>query len=298
MNLLMALLYYLIIVPISLLPFPLLYLFSDFLFLVIYYITPYRKKLVLDNLRRSFPEKQEHELKVIRRHFYRHFCDLIVESLKTFTSSPASIRKRVELVNLELIDRLYREGKSVILATGHYANWEWPAITLPFHSEHTATGIYKKLSNRFFDLRLQQSRSRFGLKLMSTKEVASFFASHEKQLCTYGFINDQSPSDPRRGHWMKFLNQDTCMLMGVESYAVKYDFPVVYVMITKKRRGFYRLEYRMISEHPLNEPKYAITEACARMNESIIRKEPAFWLWTHRRWKHKRVTGSELRTSS
>jgi len=289
-----ALLYYLFILPISLLPFQLMYRLSDFFFLVVYYLIPYRKQLVLENLRRAFPEKSEKELLVIRRRFYRHFCDLVVESLKTFTASPKSIRNRVELVNLELIDRLYREGKSVILATGHYANWEWPAITLPYHSDHTATGIYKKLSNPFFDRRLQRSRSRFGLKLMSTKEVAQFFSDHDEELCTYGFINDQSPSDPRRGHWMKFLNQDTCMLMGVESYAVKYDFPVVYVMITKKKRGYYRLEYRLVSEQPRTEQKYAITEACARINESIIREEPAYWLWTHRRWKHKRPSTNSV----
>jgi KDO2-lipid IV(A) lauroyltransferase len=283
-----ALLYYIFILPVSLLPFPLLYLLSDFLFVVLFYLLPYRKRLVLENLRRSFPEKSDAELLQIRRRFYRHFCDMVVESLKTFTASPASIRARVELVNLELIDRLYKDGKSVILATGHYANWEWPAITLPYHSAHTATGIYKKLSNPFFDGKLQRSRSRFGLKLMSTREVAQFFSAHEKELCTYGFINDQSPSDPRRGHWMEFLHQDTCMLLGVETYAVKYDFPVVYVMITKKRRGYYRLEYRLVSEHPRQEPQFAITEACARINEAIIREEPAYWLWTHRRWKHKR----------
>ncbi|MFM2206354.1 MAG: hypothetical protein RL213_329 [Bacteroidota bacterium] len=283
-----ALLYYLLILPVSLLPFPLLYLLSDFLFIILFYLLPYRKRLVLENLRRSFPEKGEKELLQIRRRFYRHFCDMVVESLKTFTASPASIRARVELVNLELIDRLYKDGKSVILATGHYANWEWPAITLPYHSAHTATGIYKKLSNPFFDRKLQRSRSRFGLKLMSTREVAQFFSTHEKELCTYGFINDQSPSDPRRGHWMEFLHQDTCMLLGVETYAVKYDFPVVYVMITKKRRGHYRLEYRLVSEHPRKEPQFAITEACARINEAIIREEPAYWLWTHRRWKHRR----------
>jgi KDO2-lipid IV(A) lauroyltransferase len=288
MRIFSALLYYGLIIPISLLPFWVLYRISDLMFLIIYYLLPYRKKLVLENLRRSFPEKQEKELLVIRRAFYRHFCDLVVESLKTFTASPAAIQKRVELINLELLERFYQEGKSVILATGHYANWEWPAITLPFHSSHTATGIYKKLSNRFFDDKLQRSRSRFGLKLMSTKEVQHFFVRHEKELCTYGFINDQSPSDPRRGHWIKFLNQDTCMLMGVEAYAVKYNLPVAYAVITKKKRGYYRYEYKLITDQPGATEKYTITEACARMNESIIRNTPAYWLWTHRRWKHKR----------
>lgn len=287
-----ALLYYLVIYPISLLPFPLLYGLSDVLFLLFYYVIPYRKKLVMDNLRRSFPERSDVELRKIRRRFYRHFGDLVMESLKTFSASPAAIRKRVDLVNLELLERFFQEGRSVILVSGHYANWEWPAITLPFHSSHTATGIYQPLTNPFFNRRLQSSRSRFGLKLMATKEVQRFFAEHENELCTYGFINDQSPSDPRRGHWMRFLNQDTCMLMGVESYAVKYDMPVVYAMITQVKRGYYRLEYRLVAEHPRQCAKYEITEACARINESIIREMPALWLWTHRRWKHKRPSDS------
>jgi KDO2-lipid IV(A) lauroyltransferase len=283
-----AIVYYLILIPVSLLPFPLLYLFSDIIFLLLYYVSPYRKKLVLDNLRKSFPEKSEAELKLIRKKFYRHFCDLVVESLKTFTASGAAIQKRVKLVNPELVEQFYSKGKSVILVTGHYANWEWPALTLPYLSSHTATGIYKKLSNPFFDLRLQRSRSRFGLKLMSTREVQQFFADHSDKLCTYGFINDQSPSDPKRGHWLKFLNQDTCYLLGVETYAIKYDLPVIYTAIRKVKRGHYSITYQVVTESPLATEAFEITEACARINESIIREEPAYWLWTHRRWKHAR----------
>ena len=283
-----AFVYYLILIPISLLPFPLLYLFSDIIFLLLYYVSPYRKKLVLDNLRKSFPEKSEAELKLIRKKFYRHFCDLVVESLKTFTASENGIQKRVQLVNPELVEQFYSKGKSVILVTGHYANWEWPALTLPYLSSHTATGIYKKLSNPFFDLRLQRSRSRFGLKLMSTREVQQFFADHSDKLCTYGFINDQSPSDPKRGHWLKFLNQDTCYLLGVETYAIKYDLPVIYTAIRKVKRGHYSITYKVVTESPLTTAAFEITEACARINESIIREEPSYWLWTHRRWKHAR----------
>lgn len=288
MRFLSPLIYYLLILPVSLLPFPLLYGLSDFLFLVFYHLTPYRKKLVLENLKRSFPEKSQKELESIRRDFYRHFGDLVVESIKTFTASRKSIERRVRLENVELLESLYRQGKSVILASGHYANWEWPALTLPFHSSHTATGIYKKLSDPFFDKLLQRSRSRFGLKLMSTREVNSFFQDHAETLCTYGFINDQSPSDPRRGHWTKFLNQDTCLLMGVETYAKKYDMPVVYADIRKERRGHYSLTYRLVTAEPLKTREFEITEACSAINESIIREQPAYWLWTHRRWKHRK----------
>lgn len=291
LRLLSALLYYLILLPVSLLPYPILYGLSDGLFLLLWYVLPYRKRIVLNNLRNSFPEKTEREIRRIARDFFAHLCDLIVESLKTFSASPAAIRKRVQLMNPELLEKFYREGKSLILVTGHYANWEWPAITLPFHSSHIATGIYKKLSNPFFDELLRKTRARFGLKLMSTREVAEFFEAHHEECCTYGFINDQSPSKPSKGYWTRFLSQDTCVLLGAENYAMKYDFPVLYGMITKVGRGKYRLEYRVISEHPAGEPRFAITEACVRINETIIRSQPEYWLWSHRRWKHRRDEG-------
>jgi len=284
-----ALLFYLVIIPISLLPFPLLYALSDFTFLLLYHVVPYRKKISLQNLHNSFPEKSEEEINRICKKFYRHFSDLIFESLKLFTASEQSIQKRVKLVNGELLNDYFRKGKSLVLATGHYANWEWPAATLALHSAHTGTGIYQKLNSKFFDKKLRQTRARFGVKLMSTREVATFFEEHRNELCTYGFINDQSPSDPTRGHWMKFLNQDTCMFLGVEKYSVKYDYPVLYGMITKEKRGYYRLEYKVVSDKPSATVEYEITEACARINESLIRSAPEYWLWTHRRWKHKKI---------
>ncbi len=284
-----AIFFYLIILPISWLPFPILYGVSDFTFVLLYYVFPYRKKIVLQNLRNSFPEKSEEERKKICRKFYHHFCDLIYESLKIFSASEQSILKRVELANPELLEAYYKQGKSLVLATGHYANWEWPAVTLPFHSSHTGTGIYQKLSSKFFDFKLRQTRARFGMKLMSTREVAIFFEEHTNELCTYGFINDQSPSDPKKGHWMKFLNQDTCIFLGVEKYAVKYDYPVLYGMITKLKRGHYRIEYKLVSDQPSTSHPFEITEACARLNEQLILAQPEYWLWTHRRWKHSKI---------
>jgi KDO2-lipid IV(A) lauroyltransferase len=282
-----ALLFYLIILPISWLPFPLLYGLSDFLFFIFYYLTPYRKNVVRKNLRLVFPEKNNNELKIIEKRFYRHFCDVIVETLKLFSASQKSIEKRVQLVNAGLLDDYYNKGKSLILVTGHYANWEWPAVTLPSHSRHRGTGIYQRLSNKFFDKKLRQTRAQFGMELMSTKEVAEFFENHTNEICSYGFINDQSPSDPKKGHWINFLGQPTCMLTGAERYAVKYDYPVLYGAITKIRRGYYRIEYIPVSDHPSSSKNYFITEQCAGINERLIKDDPAYWLWTHRRWKHK-----------
>ncbi len=287
-DIISALLFYIIILPISWLPFPLLYGLSDILFFIFYYIFPYRRKVVLQNLRSSFPEKPEAEIRKIEKEFYRHFCDVLVETIKLFSASQNAIESRIQLVNPELLDEYFTKGKSLILVTGHYANWEWPAVTLTSHSKHKGTGIYQRLSSKFFDKKLRQTRARFGMELMSTREVADFFESHQNQLCAYGFINDQSPSDPKKGHWMKFLNQPTCMLTGAERYAVKYNYPILYGAITRIKRGHYRIEYIPVSDSPASEKSFFITEKCAMINESIIRKDPAYWLWTHRRWKHKK----------
>lgn len=265
-----------------------MYALSDFTFLIIYYVFPYRKKVVMKNLRNSLPDKTEAELKIICRNFYKHFCDIIFESLKTFTESSEALLKRVELKNVALLEEYYKKGKSLILVTGHYGNWEWPAMTLPYHSSHTGTGIYQKLSNPFFDKKLRSTRARFGMKLMSTKEVATFFEEHTNTLCTYGFINDQSPSDPKKGHWMKFLNQDTSTFLGVEKYAVKYNYPVIYGVIKKTKRGHYLLDYRLVSDNPTTARPFEITETCTRINEASILADPQYWLWTHKRWKHKK----------
>ncbi len=286
-NILAALLYYLFLIPISLLPFRVMYFVSDVFFIIIYYIFPYRKKLVEKNLRNSFPDKTEIEIAYITKEFYKHFCDIVFETLKVFTASQATLNKRVTLENTRILNDYYLKGKSVILVTGHYANWEWPAVTLPNHSKHKGSGIYSTLSNKFFDKKLRSTRARFGTQLMSTRSVAEFFEDTKNQCYTYGFINDQSPSKPEKGVWMKFLNQETCMLLGAEKYAVQYNYPVVYGKITKIRRGYYKLVYELVSDNPATEKQFSITEKCALINEKLITAQPQYWLWTHRRWKHK-----------
>ncbi|MBK5285422.1 MAG: lysophospholipid acyltransferase family protein, partial [Bacteroidia bacterium] len=169
-----------------------------------------------------------------------------------------------------------------------YANWEWPALAFIRHSSHKSLGIYKPLNNKFFDLKLQQTRSKFGLTLMAVREVAQYFEEHKDIACSYGFIFDQSPSNPAKGHWMKFLNQDTVVLTGVERYARQYNFPVLYGKITREKRGMYRIEYELITDTPQQTKTGEITEANMRVNEKLILSAPEFYLWTHRRWKHKR----------
>jgi KDO2-lipid IV(A) lauroyltransferase len=284
-----AILYYLVLKPISLLPFPILYAFSDFFFFIIYYLTPYRKKVVTENLKRSFPDKSDKEIAGIQKKFYRHFCDLIFETLKLFSASQQSISKRIKLLNPEFLDKYYAKGKSIVLASGHYANWEWPAITLSLHSKFKGSGVYSRLSNKFFDRKLRQTRAAFGTELFTNKEVSDFMEARLDKMYLFGFINDQSPSNPARGHWATFLNQPTCMLLGAEKNAVKYDLPVVYAAVRKVKRGFFSLEYITVSDNPRAEKEFYITEECQRINEGLIMTEPEWWLWTHRRWKHKHI---------
>ncbi len=287
-NFISAIFYYLFLLPVSWLPLPVLYGLSDFLYFFIYKLFGYRKKVVYENLRNSFPEKSEKELKIIMDKFYSHFCDVVVEGLKSFSISEKQLQKQVEPVNTALIQKYYEQNKSVILCTGHYANWEWPAVAFIRHSSHHALGIYLPLKNKFFDQKLQDTRSKFGMTLMSVREVAQYFEDHKNEPCSYGFIFDQSPSNPIKGHWMKFLNQDTSVLTGVERYAVKYDFPVIYGKIIKLARGKYRITYELVTDSPQQTKENEISEAIMHINEKIILSAPEFWLWTHRRWKHKK----------
>ncbi len=282
------LLYYLFIIPISLLPFPLLYLLSDFLFFIFYSLLGYRKKIVVSNITNSFPEKSKQEVNEITKLFYKHFCDVIVESLKSFTISDAQISKRMILKNPELLNSYYDKKQSVILAGGHYNNWEWIAVALDKQMKHQSIAIYKTLSNKFFDEKMRSTRGKFGLLMVSTKLVAETFSKFKNELTATIFAIDQSPSNPKKCYWMNFLNQDTPVLFGTEKFSKDYNQPVLFGTITKVKRGFYQIAFETVTDNPTNTAHGYITETTTKLLEAEIIKAPQYWLWTHRRWKHKR----------
>jgi KDO2-lipid IV(A) lauroyltransferase len=279
--------YYILILPLSLLPYPLLYLLSDIIFLIMYRVIGYRKEVVFTNLKNSFPNKSKQELKKIMSDFYRHLCDIIMESVKGFTISEKQLRKRLIIKNPEFSNYFADKRQSIIFVGGHYNNWEICAQAFAMYSNHKCIGIYKPLSNAFINDKIYTSRSKYGMHLISMKQTKkSFEDGDEPKAIVFG--SDQNPANPKRAHWVQFLNQDTGVLFGVERYAKEYDWPVVFVSIRKAKRGYYEVEYSLVTDNPNEEPHGKITEDFTKRLEQDIINQPQYWLWSHKRWKHKR----------
>ena len=291
MNMQSRLLYYCVIIPISRLPFPLLYGLSSFVYLILYKVVGYRKKVVLGNIQRSFPEKTAKEHQEICDKFYSHFCDLILESIKTFTISEKQVLKRVVCKNPELINKYFDQKRSVIIAGGHLSNWELFAVAIDTLIKHKTIGIYKPLTNKYFDAKMRNTRSRFGLYMISTKIVKQVYEEEKNNLTATIFAIDQSPSNANNCHWMTFLNQDTGVLFGTEKFAKEYDQPVLYGRINKEKRCYYSFELFETVDHPKETETGELTEMVTRLLEKDIIATPQYWLWSHKRWKHKRPAG-------
>lgn len=273
---------------ISLLPFPLLYLLSDGVYWLLFRVIGYRRKVVLTNLRNSFPERTEAEIQVIADRFFRWFCDLTLETLKTLTISPEEVRKRVEFKNIDLLRQFAREGRSVILVLGHYGNWELAGARYSQEKDIPQLYvIYHPLQNKHFDRLLYHMRTRHGTKLYTMRETSKAMIRDKDMLTATAFIADQTPS-PDRAWWTNFLNQDTPVFLGTESLARKLGQPVVYIHIARPRRGHYLMRAEPLVPLPRDTRDGEITEAHTRRLERDIREHPEIWLWTHRRWKHQR----------
>ncbi len=265
-----------------------LYWLSDFAFFMMYHVIGYRKKIVLNNIKNAFPEKTEKEHLYIAKAFYKHFCDLVLEGLKGFTISKKQINQRFKMLDTQIVDDLYKKGKDVVFVGGHYNNWEMLALGIGMELNHKMVGIYKPLSNTFFDEKMRISRERFGLVLCPMKRVKNYMEEDLGEPKGVIFAIDQSPSNSKRALWMNFLNQDTAMFYGAEKYAKDFDVPVVYAVINKVKRGHYEATMKLITDKP-NETEYGeIIKIAHQYLEEDIRKAPQYWLWTHRRWKHKR----------
>lgn len=274
---------------ITLLPLSVLYLFSDLLYYILYYVIKYRRVVVNTNLKNSFPEKKEEELRSIEKKFYRHLADLIIETLKLTHMSKNEQNKRFTYSNLDIIYKLNEAKRDVIAVLGHYNNWEWPTL-LPYYLRYTTIIIFKPLQNRYFNDFMNHQRSKFGIVLTPTSHVIRDILDFKrKNINTLSiFISDQIPSKGDIKYWTTFLNQDTAVFTGAGKIAAKYDMAIVFFHIQKVKRGHYNLDIELLHDHTKGLSENEITETHVRRLEEIINEKPEYWIWSHRRWKHKK----------
>ncbi|WP_242134704.1 lysophospholipid acyltransferase family protein [Aestuariivivens marinum] len=288
----MQFLIYILVYPflwfISVLPFRLLYILSDIVFILLYYIIGYRKKVVTENLKLVFPYKSKQEIHFIRTTFYRHLCDMFLEMAKTMNISKKEIKNRFHIVNTDELKRLESLNKSVILMFGHYASWEW-AIEIQNHIAFEGYGVYKKLSNPYFDRLVRNIRSKFKTTLISTKETISTVTNNESQgvKSVVAFLSDQSPRLSKEVYWGKFMDVRVPCFTGAERLAKKLNLTIAYLKVKKVKRGYYKAEIITLTETPKKFKDYELTDLFLREVEKQIYEAPEYYFWTHKRWKHK-----------
>jgi Kdo2-lipid IVA lauroyltransferase/acyltransferase len=279
---------------VTLLPLRFLYIISDFLFLLLYYFPSYRRKVVASNLKNAFPEKAEEELKCIEKKFYKHLADLFIETFKLFQISQAEHLRRLTISNPGILDKLLAEKRDTIAVIGHYNNWEWLNI-LPCFTKYQIVSIYKPLQNKYFNRFINDIRSQYGMVVTPMSLIIREIIKNRKNNINIlsAIISDQTPVRSDIKYWTTFLNQDTPIYMGTEKIASKYDMAVVFFHVQKIKRGYYNLDIELLFEHTAGLPEYFITETHVKRLEEIIREKPEYWIWSHRRWKHKKPVENE-----
>ena len=290
----MQLLIYLVIYPflwlISILPFPLLYAFSDFIYLILYYVIGYRKKTVRENLILAFPNLTDKERLIIEKKSFHHLCDMFLEMAKTMTISQKEINKRFKYTNLDVYLDLEKKGKSIALMCAHYASYEW-VLSMNNHITFKGYGIYKKIANPYFDKLVKDIRAKFKAYLITTKETKPKIEQNTitNVLGLYGFASDQTPRRSDNLYWYTFLGIETPIHFGAEMLAKRYNMNVIYLKVTKVKRGFYEASFEVLSDDVKSVPNYKISEMFMQRVEQQIHEAPEFYLWTHKRWKHKKI---------
>lgn len=289
MNKLVYLLFRVFIGLFTLVPLRLLYLFSDLLHHFIRSVLRYRRKIVFTNLKNSFPDKTDAELRSIARRYYRHLSDILVESLKSFSMREEDLVNRYRCTNPEVLNEYFKQGKSVICVAGHYGNWEWGGAASGTQLLHKPIGFYKPLSNPYIDEYVQETRATGRTRLASITRTAETFIQDWGEPAVFFMIADQSPSSTRLAFWVDFLNQETATLHGPEKYARIHRLPVFFASVNKVRRGYYTITFTLVASDPEQAKTGEITSRFMNLLEQEIKIQPSYYLWSHRRWKLKRV---------
>lgn len=275
---------------ISILPFPIFYLFSDFVYLLVYYVIGYRKKVVRENLAIALPHLSTKERFVIEKKFYHHMCDSFLEMIKTMTICPKEMSKRFKLMNVEVVKEYENQGKSIILFASHYASFEW-LLTLNNQVKFKGVGVYKKIANPYFDKLVRKIRSEYGTELVETRQTIPVIVRNSKQteiMYAYGLVSDQSPKLDRASYWTTFLGAEVPVHTGAEMLAKRYDLASIFIKVRKVKRGFYEATFVPVCDNPKEAPEHQITDKYIQMVEQQILEAPEYYLWTHKRFKHRR----------
>lgn len=288
MQFLVYILVYPILWLVSILPFRLLYAVSDGLYFLLYRIVGYRKKIVKENLRLVFPDKTEKEINSIIKKFYHHLGDMVVESIKSLSISEAEMKKRFTFTNIEEIHNIENVNKSIVLMCAHYGSWEWIFI-LQTYIKSKGYAIYKRIQNKYFDRLFKRIRAKYNSYLITTKEtIPTLVEAKEKgELTVNGFVSDQSPKLNKAYHWNEFMNIKVPVHTGAEMLAKKLDMAVVFFRVKKLKRGYYETTFETITTSPNDYKDYEITDRFLKLVEKQIYDAPEYYLWTHKRWKHR-----------
>lgn len=273
---------------VSLLPFWMLYLLSDFFYILVFHIIKYRRKLVFKNMSDSFPEKSKQEIQHLEKAFYHWFCDYIVESVKLLTISKKQLMRRMIFKGTEVVDNIVKDGQSCAVYLGHYCNWEWiTSLPLWVTPEAQCGQIYHVLENSDYDHLFLKLRQRMGAVCIPMAETLRRIIKYKQEgrQVVIGYISDQVPFWNNIHHWVTFLNHDTPVLTGTERLAQQTNHAVLYIDVTRPKRGYYIAEFKLITREPKLMKDYSITETYFKMLEESICRAPEFWLWTHNRWK-------------
>nr|WP_199156786.1 lysophospholipid acyltransferase family protein [Pedobacter sp. ASV2] len=271
----------------SLLPLSILYVIADVFYVLIYYVFGYRRKVVRENLINSFPNKSTAEINEIEKTYFKYLASLIVEILRMKSISRKELNKRVKFKNADLVEAYLQNNESVLFCSAHYGNYEWVcmAIGLTFSGEHFP--IYKPLSSESFDNWFIKMRSKFGNKMVAMRQTLRAVQANKNAASIFTFGSDQAPSKDESNYWTTFLNQETSIQLGIEKIAKKTNRPVFYLKISYKKRGYYEVDCVPICLNPAETAEFEITEMQTRFLEEMIVEQPAYWLWSHRRWKYK-----------
>jgi len=273
---------------ISILPFRIFYWFSDFVYFLVYHVIGYRRKTVRENLALTLPHLSDAERKEIEKKFYQHMCDMFLEMIKTMSITPEEMEKRFTITNMDLFHEYENKGKSVVLVASHYASWEW-LLTLNKRMLFNGVGVYKKIANPYFDKLVRKIRGKYDAELVETKKAIPLMAQNQRDgiLSLYGLASDQSPKLDRIFHSMKFMGIEVPVHTGAEMLAKKYDLSVIFIKVKKVGRGYYEASIVPIADNPKEYENFEITEKYLREVEKQIYEAPEYYLWTHKRWKHR-----------